>query len=70
VYKVGDKVVRKWGGEPFLVHIMYEDQWDGTILMDLYLNKVRASDCLLWDVYNSPLYKAMEEGKSPRRGRR
>jgi hypothetical protein len=70
-FKVGDEVVRKWGGAPFKVHIVEEEAYIGTILFDVYLNKVKAEDCILWSVYNSPLYKSLQEGKDkPRRGYR
>lgn len=67
-FKVGDLVIRKWGGSPFKVHIVEEAAYVGIVLFDVHLNKVRAEDCMFYAVYNSPLFQAMEEGK--KKGRR
>lgn len=69
-FKIGDLVIRKWGGTPFKVHIIEEDAYVGTVLFDVYLNKIKAEDCMLESVYNSPLYKSLQEGKDkkPRKG--
>lgn len=69
-FKIGDEVIRKWGGKPFKVHLIDEDAYVGTVIFDVYLNKVRASDCMLFSIWNSPLYQAMKEGNSKPKGRR
>jgi hypothetical protein len=69
-FKPGDKVVRKTGGAPFIVHIVtdiYNPPDKGSrptnepSVLDVHLNWVKQKDCVHWDIYNSPLYKAMQE---------
>lgn len=71
MYKAGDIVIRRNGGQPFKVH-MYSDFFatSGIVprgiinepgVCDVHLNWVRASEVILLDVYNSPLFSAMKE---------
>lgn len=65
---VGQQLVRKihprWGkpryGAPFKVHIVefQQGQW---IVLDVHLNKFRASDCVDAVTYQSPLWESMQE---------
>jgi hypothetical protein len=67
-YKTGDRVVRKRGGTPFVVHISEDMAYVGEVVFDLYLNRENARDVEFEAVWNSPLSKAMREGKSKYHG--
>lgn len=69
-FKPGDIVIKKSGGQPFKVHISHIDGEyvnsvvgvrEFEVLFDVYLNKVRAENCMLLEVYNSPLMRALSE---------
>lgn len=72
-FKVGDRVVRKLTltsklinngkkySQPFKIHIIEFVYYYGWTVFDIHLNKFYAADCVLADIYESPLWEAMKE---------
>lgn len=62
IYKRGS--IKPGYGAAFTIHIVHYDQMDGWVVLDKYLNKFRARDCVCASAYNSPLWEAMQEDES------